>query len=468
MPHLPDQIEALQRENKQLTQKLKKLESLASLSINDRDNAIIQFQVSENSLLLQTLIDHAPCGIAIQNKNTVYQYVNPELEAALNINAEDIVGKTTAALFLKKYAKACGEHDREVLENRQSISREYSFKSGERDILFAVEKFPVYDSNDQITAIGSIFIDVSERMNALETIESQKHKLTAILGSSLDAMVQMGGEGFITGWNNQAEKIFGWSEAEALGRPLHQLIVPQQFREAHVKGLKHYLDTGVGPVLSSMIEINALHRQGHEFPVELSISSIGNPEYPEFNAFIRDISKRKQDEYNVWNQANFDSITELPNRNMFLNTLEQEIAKSKRHLDPFALLFIDLDNFKRINDTYGHDIGDAVLKEVANRIRESVREVDTVSRLSGDEFTVILTQLDTQVKVERICRKILKAISGVTIVDQKPVRTSASLGITISPQDSGDAKTLLKFADQAMYVAKKAGKNQFKFYSAEA
>jgi diguanylate cyclase (GGDEF)-like protein/PAS domain S-box-containing protein len=465
MPHLSDHMETLLRENKQLTQKLKKFESLARSLSSSSDSAISP--VIEDSLLLQTLIEHAPCGITIQNKNTVYQYVNPVLETTLNINVSDMMGKTTAALFPEKYVKTCGEHDREVLENRQSVSREYSFKSGERDILFAVEKFPVYDSNDQITAIGSIFIDVSERMAALETIESQKHKLSAILDSSLDAMVQMSGKGLITGWNRQAENIFGWSEGEALGQILHQLIVPQQFREAHVKGLKHYLDTGIGPVLSSMIEIKALHRHGHEFPVELSISSIGNLENPEFNAFIRDISKRKEDEYNVWNQANFDSITELPNRNMFLNTLDQEIAKSKRHLVPFALLFIDLDNFKKINDTYGHDIGDAVLKEVANRIRESVREVDTVSRLSGDEFTVILTQLDTQVTVERICRKILKAISGVKIVNQKPVQTSASLGITISPQDSVEAKTLLKFADQAMYVAKKAGKNQFKFHSAE-
>jgi len=465
MPHLSDQIETLLRENRQLTQKLKKFETLARSLSNDSDNA--PSQISEDSLLLQTLIEHAPCGISIQNKNTVYQYINPVLETALNINVNDMIGKTTAALFPKNYAKACAEHDREVLENRQSISREYGFKPGDDNILFAVEKFPVYDNNNQITAIGSIFIDVSERMAALETIESQKHKLSAILDSSLDAMVQMNGEGFVTGWNRQAENIFGWSEADALGQPLHRLIVPQQFRDAHVKGLKHYLDTGIGPVLSSMIEINALHRQGHEFPVELSISSIGNRGNPEFNAFIRDISKRKQDEFNVWNQANFDSITELPNRNMFLNTLDQEIAKSKRHLVPFALLFIDLDNFKNINDTHGHDIGDAVLKEVANRIRESVREVDTVSRLSGDEFTVILTQLDTQVKVERICRKILKAISGVTIVNQKRVQTSASLGITISPQDSEDAKTLLKFADHAMYAAKKAGKNQFKFYSAE-
>ena len=308
-------------------------------------------------------------------------------------------------------------------------------------------------------------VEVNNARAALDVIDSQKRKLTAILSSSLDAMVQMSGDGLVTGWNQQAQDIFGWSMAETIGEPLHKLIVPQQFREAHMQGLKHYLETGEGPVLSSMIEINALHRDGHEFPVELSISSIGNKNNPEFNAFIRDISKRKEDEYNVWNQANFDLITGLPNRNMFMNTLDQEIAKTKRHLTPFALLFIDLDYFKKINDSHGHDVGDEVLKEVAHRIRENVREVDTVARLSGDEFTVILSHLDAQVNVERICQKILCAISSVIVVDQISIQISASLGITVSPQDSSDIKSLLKFADQAMYAAKHAGKNQFKFYA---
>jgi len=304
----------------------------------------------------------------------------------------------------------------------------------------------------------------SGAQNALETIESQKRKLAAILNSSLDAMVQMNGEDLVTGWNKQAEAIFGWSEAETMDQPLHQLIVPQQYRDAHLNGLRHYLATGEGPVLSSMIEINALHKKGYEFPVELSISSIGNQQHPEFNAFIRDISKRKQDEYNVWNQANFDSVTELSNRNLFMNTLDKEIAKSKRHLTPFALLFIDLDYFKKINDSYGHDIGDKVLKEVAHRISDSVREVDTVSRLSGDEFTVILSNLDSGVDVERIAAKILNAISASISVDQLTLQISASLGITIAPRDSIEARELLKFADTAMYRAKEAGKNQFCIY----
>ncbi len=317
--------------------------------------------------------------------------------------------------------------------------------------------------NDYQIVIDSV--KTSGSQDVFETIDSQKRKLAAILNSSLDAMVQMNGEGLVTGWNKQAESILGWSEAETIDRPLHELIVPQQYREAHLNGLKHYLATGEGPVLSSMIEINALHKKGYEFPVELSISSIGNQQHPEFNAFIRDISKRKQDEFDVWNQANFDSVTELPNRNMFMNTLDQEIAKSKRHLTPFAILFIDLDYFKNINDSHGHDIGDSVLKEVAHRIRDSVREVDTVSRLSGDEFTVILSNLDSGVDVERIAEKILNAISASISIDLLTLQISASLGITIAPQDSIDAKDLLKYADMAMYRAKEAGKNKFYFYS---
>ncbi len=174
---------------------------------------------------------------------------------------------------------------------------------------------------------------LEEKLKALEVdlrqkkeiILAQHIKLEAFFESSIDAVVQMDFDGYITGWNHQAEKIFGWSADEILDQTIENTIIPQRYREAHRNGLQRYLKTGEVSVMNSLIEIHALHRDGHEFPVELSISVIDTPDLQEFNAYIRDISKRKHAESVIWNQANFDALTNLPNRNLFLQKLDHEI-----------------------------------------------------------------------------------------------------------------------------------------------
>lgn len=178
-----------------------------------------------------------------------------------------------------------------------------------------------------------------------------------------------------------------------------------------------------------------------------------------------DITERKRSESLIWEQANFDALTGLPNRRLLRERLEQEIKKSRRDGLQLAILFIDLDHFKEVNDTLGHDSGDQLLIEATRRIKECLRESDTVARMGGDEFTVILTELFDVSSIERILQKLLRTLAAVFRLGDEQVFVSASIGVTMYPFDATAIEDLFKNADQALYVAKGAGRNRFSFFT---
>ena len=179
-----------------------------------------------------------------------------------------------------------------------------------------------------------------------------------------------------------------------------------------------------------------------------------------------DVSERRQAEETIQRQANFDPLTQLPNRRLFLDRLGQEIIKSQRADFFLALLLVDLDEFKEVNDTLGHDVGDILLQEAARRIRSCLRDADTVARLGGDEFTVILADLSDRTHIETIAQKIIERMAEPFHLGDEVAYVTASIGITVYPGDADDIDTLLKHADQAMYAAKKHGRNRFFYFTA--
>ncbi|MDB5759715.1 MAG: hypothetical protein JWM30_3004 [Burkholderia sp.] len=180
---------------------------------------------------------------------------------------------------------------------------------------------------------------------------------------------------------------------------------------------------------------------------------------------LSDISQKKMAEHEVWYRANYDHLTALPNRSFFLDRLEYEVMHSKRAVAPFALMFIDLDRFKEVNDLHGHSAGDLLLRIVADALKASVRASDTVARLGGDEFTVILPALSDAKQVELIAEEILRKLSEPIKLAGNVVHISASIGVTCFPCDADNSSDLVRNADQAMYVAKNAGRNCCRFFS---
>ena len=182
-------------------------------------------------------------------------------------------------------------------------------------------------------------------------------------------------------------------------------------------------------------------------------------------ALFSDITERKKAEELIWSQANFDVLTQLPNRRMFRDRLAQDLRKATRANQKLALLFLDLDRFKEVNDTLGHQKGDILLVEAARRIAACVRASDTVARLGGDEFTIILTELEDPVVAERIAENIIQVLRQPIQLGTDVAHVSASLGITLFPDDSIDLDELIKHADRAMYVAKSGGRNRFSYFT---
>lgn len=322
------------------------------------------------------------------------------------------------------------------------------------------------DTRDELRWAADSFNAMAEGFNAmLRARHEDETRLCATIETAMDAVVQMNADDIIIGWNPQAEKIFGWTREEALGRSLSKTIIPSQHREAHLRGLKCFLLTGEGKIMNTRIEMLGLHRNGHEFPVELSVTAISTTGRQEFSGFIRDISLQKESETVIWHQANFDPLTGLPNRHMFHDRLTQEVKKALRAGQKTALLFLDLDRFKEVNDTLGHSLGDRLLQEAAIRITACVRETDTVARLGGDEFTVILTEIDDLCAIGRVADNILDVLAQPFKLNGDVAYVSASIGITLYPDDGGQAETLLKHADQAMYAAKSKGRNRFEYFT---
>jgi diguanylate cyclase (GGDEF)-like protein len=205
-----------------------------------------------------------------------------------------------------------------------------------------------------------------------------------------------------------------------------------------------------------------------EFHLELGVTGLPSDNHEQgYLLTARDVSIRKANEETIYRQANFDFLTNLPNRMMFSDRLSSEISRCRREATQLALMFIDLDGFKMINDTLGHDAGDQLIRIAGQRLKDSVREVDTVARLGGDEFTIILPGIKSALDSEIVAQKILHSLSQPYDIDGVEVVVSGSIGITLFPDDAGDKESLIRNADTAMYKAKDGGRNTLHFFTPE-
>ena len=214
-------------------------------------------------------------------------------------------------------------------------------------------------------------------------------------------------------------------------------------------------------------EIYNRRKNGEIYPELLMINTVRDPEgeIDHYFAIFDDISEQKKAAETIFRQSHFDPLTKLPNRRMFHDRLEQEIKHARRSNTPLALLLIDIDNFKDVNDNFGHKMGDALLAEAAQRMRRHVRESDTVARLGGDEFALILTDVKELVGLEKTAREILKSLGEPFVLEADESRVSASIGIALYPYDGKEAPQLVQRADQAMYRSKRAGRSCYSYFT---
>ncbi len=301
--------------------------------------------------------------------------------------------------------------------------------------------------------------DIHERQQAEE-------KFRALLKSAPDAIVIIDQAGKITLANLQAEGLFGYRSAELLGKPV-EMLLPERHRRGHVAMRDGFFAKPSVRPIDEGFELFALHKNGTEIAVEISLAPIETADGLLVASSIRDITERKQAEARLLQQANFDDLTGLPNRSLAADRLPQAMARVRRTRKSLALMFLDVDNFKNINDTLGHAVGDQLLIEIAQRLSRCVRDDDTVARLGGDEFLIILDGLDSLTASEVVAEKILDSLSRPCSLNGRELFLSASIGITGYPEDGEQADVLMRNADAAMYRAKEAGRNTYRFFTPE-
>jgi len=309
-------------------------------------------------------------------------------------------------------------------------------------------------------------LDESRTMEQQLRANEESMKLATLLFHNIgESMLVTDAEGRILTVNPAFSLLSGYAEDELIGHRSYELTAGREGLEFFARMVHTIAQTGQWEG-----EVWHHHKNGSEYLAQIRFDTV----YDEYGhpfryvALLSDVTEKKASEELIWRQANFDALTGLPNRRMFYERLRQEMKKSDRSKLPMAVLFVDLDHFKEVNDTMGHDKGDLLLKQVAERLIASMRGTDVVARLGGDEFTGLLGELRNAADVTRTAQEILRQMSAPFDLDgdgQHLAHISSSIGITLYPKDGNDVETLMKNADQAMYGAKESGRNRFQYYA---
>lgn len=307
--------------------------------------------------------------------------------------------------------------------------------------------------------------DADRSARQFEKAAEQLLLQTQVLDQIHESVITMDLTGFITSWNKGAEKLFGYTAAEIIGRNI--IFLYENEDDDEVPSQDTFLQQG-----GREMEVRRRKKSGEIFWASLSLSPLrDNTGQPAgLIGYFMDITERKQAQEKIHHLAYYDALTGLPNRTLFMKLVDQSLVSANRSGSNGALLFIDLNRFKPINDTLGHAIGDQLLQQVAIRFKDALREDDIVARLGSDEFVVALFDINQHYHAGFVAQKLLYAMEHPYLVGEHELRIGASIGISIHAQDGADSETLLRLADIAMYRAKKSGGNDqgsYAFYSQE-
>ncbi|MEQ9170217.1 MAG: EAL domain-containing protein [Rhodospirillales bacterium] len=332
------------------------------------------------------------------------------------------------------------------------------------DVELAALPYEEHEDDGDGTAYIIMARDVTERNRALKAQATREEHLRKIMDTVADGIITIDETGTIETLNPTAEEIFGYKPGELVGSNV-KVLMAEEDAANHDHYLARYTNTGVRHIIGAAREVIGRRKNGSLIPIELAVSEMRFSGRRLFIGALRDITERKENEERLRDLATRDPLTRLPNRNLFTERLEESIEQADTCGVGFAVLFLDLDNFKTINDALGHLIGDRIIQLAGQRVCGCVRGQDTVAHLSGDEFMVILEGMDDEARAAKIARDVLKSLSQPFKVDGREVFTSCSIGVVMYPKNAGSLVELMRNVDTAAHFAKKQGRANFQFYT---
>jgi diguanylate cyclase (GGDEF)-like protein/PAS domain S-box-containing protein len=402
-------------------------------------------------------------GVVVLSASGVIIQVNPAAEHIIGLSAEEMRGKTPDELWRAYTENGSPLSSTErvgpvVLRSQQplhGVTNRIVLPNG-RERWLVIDAIPVVGPDGQALQVVSSFLDITDRKQVEEALRESEERFRAVFNRAAVGIARIDLAGRIIEANPALQRMLGYSADELTHNPLANFVHPDYVREGR---LPHLVEVAEGNRHEAQQELRYVHKLGGLVWCN-SITSLvrGRANEPLFLIVLtEDITARKKQEMALEHQALHDGLTDLPNRTLLFDRLRQAILVSKREHHPLALLMMDLDRFKEINDTFGHHGGDDVLRHVATRLKGQLRESDTVARLGGDEFAIILPGVQDEAAAALTASRILQALQEPLTVEGEPLEIRASIGIVLFPRHAEDADTLLRRGDAAMYEAKRAG-----------
>ena len=430
--------------------------------ISQRKQVENELRASEERLRL--VAENIADGLVTMGENCLIESFNPAAERIFGYRTDEMLGKNVNLLMPEPY---CNQHN-DYIRNYLASGRSTIFGSarelpGRRKdgTVFPLELIVTEFHHGDRRLFAGIVRDISARKVA----EEQMRKLSQASEQTADGIMITDREGVIEYVNPAFERITGYVRAEAVGRKPDLLKSGRHDEEFY----RRLWGTILAGETFRKVFINR-RKDGGLYYEEQTITPLTDDagRITHFISTGRDITERIAAEERLQYLAHHDALTELPNRILFLDRLHRALVRAQRYQRLVAVMFMDLDGFKEINDAHGHDVGDQLLRALSQRLNECMRQGDTVSRLGGDEFAVLLEDISQPDHAQPVAGKVLNAVALPVMLGGRELRLTISIGISLYPLDGQDAQILLKSADAAMYRAKERGKNNFQFYSEAA
>jgi len=430
-----------------------------SLALMIQQRSQIEFNLRASEASFRTMNDFLPQQVWTALPDGHLDYVNQRVSEFFGLPSDSIIGAGWHSIVHPDDLPECLVRWRESLQtgNPYEVDFRLMHRSGEYRWCLA-KAVALRGNGGAILKWYGTNTDITER----KEYEDAMQLSSLVYQTSSEAMMVTDAHGKILTINPAFTALTGYTLEEILGK------MPSIFRsDRQSQTFYQAMWDEISATGRWQGEIWDRRKDGGTYAVWLTINSSFNENGSVHRriALFSDITEKKKSEEVIWRQANFDSLTGLPNRQMFHDRLRQEIGKAHRSNAKLALMFLDLDRFKEVNDTLGHDKGDLLLKDAAQRLSRCVREADTVARLGGDEFTVILGELADGEGVDRVAQDILERLAIPFQLAGEMAYVSASIGVTLYPDDACDQDVLIKNADQAMYAAKSQGRNRYSYFT---
>lgn len=434
----------------------------------------------DHGIVPPAYIGHAGLSLQLLNaspnmicfyRDGIVEYVN---DAAVKVmragTPENLIGRPFREFFDADFGALIADDMDAFSEDEAGTPLKTSTLSGEwLDMAMHVTRL---DLGSAGAPMENVFViecnDITQYIKTSELTRLREARVARILNSITEAIITTDGLGNIEDFNPAAEKSFGISKQQALGENV-EILIPELERQEHRDQMARYLQTGESNIMGELREFEGVRADGARFPIEVTVSEIYEGQSQrKFIAVLRDITERRQRDERIEFLAHHDALTGLPNRHLFEDRLNHAINAHRRRRATMALMFIDLDKFKPINDTLGHEAGDIVLKAVAERLLERVRTSDTVARVGGDESVIILDDIDSAESAGNVAAGIIDILTNPIQAAGEECTVGESIGVAMFPDDANDASGLLACADQVMYRVKAAGRNSYLFYNPDA